>query len=274
MWASLSRCWRMRRMVSQPSMPGMPRSMKTRCGAKRGISLQALEAAGRLFDLTKPSGSSTFAACRGRPFVVDHQDAPAHADVADAVAARQLARRPGRMHLRQEEADAEQRALRPACWTCISPPIRSVSMRAMVSPTPLPPACALLPRTKGSKMRSRSAAGMPGPVSRMSKWPFRAGIRPKVTPPRWVNLTALPSTLIRIWRSRFRRRAPRRAVRRPAGSRSQALVARLQFEHATICCRKSGKSSGRRRASACRLRCGRCPACLRSPTAGGRRSCG
>ena len=89
-----------------------------------------------------------------------------------------------------------------ALATVISPPISVVSMRATVSPTPLPLACAVRPRTKGSKMRSRSSSGMPGPVSRISKLAtsWRNSTR-KVTLPETVNFTALPSTLIRIWRS-------------------------------------------------------------------------
>ena len=53
---------------------------------------------------------------------------------------------------------------RRGCDTVISPPIRSVSILAMVRPRPVPPAAlarrrlACAPREKGSKMRSMSAA--------------------------------------------------------------------------------------------------------------------
>jgi hypothetical protein len=60
--------------------------------------------------------------------------------------------------------------------TVISPPIRSVSILAIVRPRPVPPpslAPAKLPRAapraNGSKMRSMSRSAMPGPVSSISK---------------------------------------------------------------------------------------------------------
>ena len=69
--------------------------------------------------------------------------------------------------------------------TVISPPIRSVSILAMVRPRPVPPgaagappaAVACAPREKGSKMRSRSAGAMPGPVSSISNTAMSRTVR-------------------------------------------------------------------------------------------------
>ena len=55
--------------------------------------------------------------------------------------------------------------------TCISPPIRSVSILLMVRPSPVPPAelpAADEPRAKGSNTLSSSTWAMPGPVSLIS----------------------------------------------------------------------------------------------------------
>ncbi len=92
--------------------------------------------------------------------------------------------------------------------TVISPPIRSVSILAMVRPNPVPPlaltaAAAWAPREKGSKMRSMSAGAMPGPLSSISNTAMsRTCAARKLTRPACVNLTALPSTLMRICVSR------------------------------------------------------------------------
>jgi hypothetical protein len=107
---------------------------------------------------------------------------------------------------RQEKPHAEKRATPGVLRTFISPPIRSVSILAMVSPSPAPgaDAAAALPRAKGSKMRSMSSAVMPGPVSSISITANLARIRkPQRHLPAAVNLMALPSRLMRIWRTRF-----------------------------------------------------------------------
>ncbi|EWS53810.1 hypothetical protein X551_03400 [Methylibium sp. T29] len=55
--------------------------------------------------------------------------------------------------------------------TVISPPIRSVSIFAMVRPMPVPcpPPASAPPRSKGSNTRASSSDVMPGPESSISK---------------------------------------------------------------------------------------------------------
>ena len=105
--------------------------------------------------------------------VVHHQNAPPHADVADALRQRQFGHQLLSMDARQEQPHFEAAALRRAAPPrCSSPPITSVSMRAMVRPRPVPPVAptwAALPREKGSKMWLISSDAMPGPVSSMVK---------------------------------------------------------------------------------------------------------
>ena len=140
----------------------------------------------------------------------------------------------------------------------------------------LPPPWAVLPQEKGSKMRSISA-GDAGSVSSTSK----VAISPPVgeaqadRAPAAVNFTALPSRLMRIWRTRLP------SARTTGGSRRWARKAKLRpllractSNMPTICWRKSGNPSASHPAPACRPRCGRCPGCPRSPTAGGRRCAG
>ena len=93
--------------------------------------------------------------------------------------------------------------------TVMSPPINRASWREMARPNPVPTPDLrpVLVCSKCWKSRSSSSADMPGPVSSISAcrrnpsdFPGCARTR-KATPPRSVNLTALPRRLMRIWRS-------------------------------------------------------------------------
>ena len=92
---------------------------------------------------SKPSGASRLhQQVAVDLLVVDHQDAAARAVVAACAAARGSARRrTAALHLGQEQAHAEQRCPAPGVLcTVISPPIRSVSILAIVRPRPAPAA--------------------------------------------------------------------------------------------------------------------------------------
>ena len=62
-------------------------------------------------------------------------------------------------------------------WTAIVPPCSSSMFRHSDSPSPVPSPAGLVVK-KGSKMRARISAGMPGPLSAMSSW-TRSGSRSK-----------------------------------------------------------------------------------------------
>ncbi|MNS75245.1 hypothetical protein D3C72_1087530 [compost metagenome] len=91
--------------------------------------------------------------------------------------------------------------------TVNSPPMMPVSMRQMVRPRPVPEsACSAAAqlRSKGRKMRSRSSAGMPRPLSSTSNNTISAADFTRIdTCPSEVNFSALLNRLIRICRSRF-----------------------------------------------------------------------
>ena len=137
--------------------------------------------------------------------------------------------------------------------TVISPPIRSVSIFAMVRPRPVPPAppaapppAEWAPREKGSKMRSMSPGAMPGPVSSISNTAMsRTWEARKLTRPAWVNFTALPSTLMRICVSR--RSSARTIGGAPCTSCSKCrpLLTACSSKSCTICSRFSRSRMGR-----------------------------
>ena len=92
-----------------------------------------------------------------------------------------------------------------------SPPIRSTSWRTMDRPSPVPPKRRVVEASacvKGVNRRASTSGLMPMPVSRTtnctSMRPSSRGAHSTVscTPPRSVNLTALPSRLTRICRMR------------------------------------------------------------------------
>ena len=94
----------------------------------------------------------------------------------------------------------------------MSPPSISARLRLMVKPSPVPPnrrVVELSACEKGWKIAAICSAAIPTPVSLTSN-PRRglglsAGVAiatSKRTPPRSVNLMALPSRLMRIWRRR------------------------------------------------------------------------
>ena len=89
-----------------------------------------------------------------------------------------------------------------------SPPISATSRLEIARPRPVPSkwrACEPSPCSKSSKIEARRSAGTPGPVSVTSKESLLAGERVRQqtpTPPRAVNLTALPARLVSAWRRR------------------------------------------------------------------------
>ncbi|KAF5055013.1 hypothetical protein DSECCO2_382030 [anaerobic digester metagenome] len=91
--------------------------------------------------------------------------------------------------------------------TQILPPMSSTSFLEMASPRPVPPNSRVVEESawaKLSKMASTLEEGMPMPVSRISKRQHGApssmtdSPTARVTPPRLVNLMALPSRLMMI----------------------------------------------------------------------------
>jgi hypothetical protein len=99
------------------------------------------------------------------------------------------------------------------------PPMRSTSFLQMASPSPVPPNRRVVDASawmKLSKSRFCCAASIPMPVSVTSKrtpiaLPCSDSLRTRrITSPESVNLTALPSMLMRIWR--IRPGSPRRRI--------------------------------------------------------------
>ena len=187
------------------------------------------------------------------------------------------------MHLGQEQADAKQRCrcARRAAATVISPPIRSVSILAMVRPRPVPPLAAA-PRPSRARRARRCARArrpaMPGPVSSISKTRHLARHSDAE------HDAAARGELHRVAQQVDEDLAQALLVgahHRRQAAPSSSSEARCPWPRAcssnmrTICCRQSRKAQrpGVERA-ACRPRCGRCRACLRSATAGGRRRAG
>lgn len=85
-----------------------------------------------------------------------------------------------------------------------SPPISRASPRANGSPNPAPPPLEDAAWTKGRKICSCAASAMPAPLS--LTWKTRSAFAPccsqfpeRVTVPPRVNLSAFPTTLVRIW---------------------------------------------------------------------------
>ena len=111
-----------------------------------------------------------------------------------------------RLQLGQEQAQAEGRA-RPS--SLLAPSARRPSARPACGRSSGPgrsrraAAGRARRRANGSKIRSSSAGAMPGPCRRSRRSPSGAWRSTSLTSPRAVNFTALPSRLIRIWRSRF-----------------------------------------------------------------------
>ncbi len=91
----------------------------------------------------------------------------------------------------------------------MSPPIARAKPRLIVSPSPVPPKRRVVEAsawTKGSKIDSSLSAGMPMPLS-LTSIRYSAGSAASRrsttrTLPRSVNLIALPTRLVRIWRRR------------------------------------------------------------------------
>ena len=275
--ASLRRWRRSVRMVSQPSMPGIARSIRM---------------ASTCCSCSRPSAAAPEPACthleaqRLQParqqravdlFVVDHQHAPPRAGIADARAApaARAAARPAARAGTGGCGTACRCAAAVAATTVISPPIRSVSILAMVRPRPVPPlrrrapAAAWAPRAKGSKMRSRSAARDAGAGVLDLEHRHLAHMRDAKAHAarRGVNLTALPSTLMRIWRQPPLVGAhQRRAADCDVVLEAQALGRGLQLEHAarSRCSASRSRSGLRVQRQLAGSRCARCPACLRS----------
>ena len=80
-----------------------------------------------------------------------------------------------------------------------SPPCARASSAATASPMPLPEICAAEgPRQNRSKMRGRSPAGMPTPVSATSSSASEPAdlVRMVTLPPDGVNFSALVSKLV------------------------------------------------------------------------------
>ena len=84
----------------------------------------------------------------------------------------------------------------------IVPPMPSASRLLIARPRPVPSKRRLRDMStwlKLAKTRSRAACGMPTPLSITSmSTPSPVGVIRRLTPPRSVNLTALPSRLVRI----------------------------------------------------------------------------
>ena len=92
-----------------------------------------------------------------------------------------------------------------------SPPISVASLRVMARPSPVPPALRVLDRSACSKApnsRGITSGAMPMPVSSTSKRSHTDAAdscctrQRNVTLPRSVNLIALATKLVRIWRTR------------------------------------------------------------------------
>ena len=101
----------------------------------------------------------------------------------------------------------------------------SAKARARGRPIPVPSIapCSSPSRSNGSKMRSRSAAGIPGPVSATARltWSELTAWQVMVTVPPWrLYLIALEIRLTRIWRSRCRSAL----TARPAHGQSWLIV--------------------------------------------------
>ena len=134
------------------------------------------------------------------------------------------------------------------------PPMRSTSCRAMVRPipAPLPLRAAEAPRSKGRKMRSRSSAAMPSPVSATAKSSAAvpsSAVGPILTEssmrPSWVWRAALARRLSRIWRSRPSSN-PSTATSEPVTVSEKALRLRDADTRPSTprCSRKPGQSTG------------------------------
>ena len=165
----------MRRMVSQPSMPGIARSIsiasgcqlaragRAHRGRRRPCAARSRAARARCTSSSRSTSSLSTTSTRRR--------APVVADARARAAAAPLGRRGA--HLGQEQADAEQRCPAPGVLcTVISPPIRSVSILLIVRPRPVPPARRGSPRSRRARRARRSCSSssgaMPGPVSSIS----------------------------------------------------------------------------------------------------------
>ena len=108
--ASLKPRARMRRIVSQPSMPGIARSIRIASGLQSRQQREAFVARRGLRNVEAERLEHVDEQLAVDLLVVDHEHAAPLADVADALRARQLALGQRGAHLGQEQADAEQRA--------------------------------------------------------------------------------------------------------------------------------------------------------------------
>ena len=99
----------------------------------------------------------------------------------------------------------KQEPVTPSLATPSSPPMARQSAAESASPSPEPSLSAVSSsREKATKSRLCSAGGMPGPVSRTVRT-SRSGLSARkatVTPPRSVNLSALPTRLVSTCRKR------------------------------------------------------------------------
>ena len=278
--ASLRRCARSARIVSQPSMPGIARSIRIASGRHSRSSARHSWPDAACAPRSRAARAGRPAASRSTSSLSTTSTRRRAPRVADARGARQLAR--GR-------ARRAARAGTGGCGTRV--PLRPASLRHRhLAAHQVGQHLADRQAQAGAAARRRAGVGAAregledaldlvggdagAGVLDLEHAPSRARSSTRnSTCPTCVNLTALPSTLMRIWRSRFS------SARTTSGSalgqrvlEGEALGRGLQLEHAhDLAARSRESASAWGRAAACRPRCARCRACLRSGTAGARR---
>jgi len=130
--------------------------------------------------------------------------------------------------------------------TLSSPPSTVVRRRQIARPSPLPPKRRVVEESacsKSANTRAASSGVMPMPVSRTStrsrgSFPRPSSDSATVTPPRSVNLIALPIRFSRIWRIRVGSDSIQRGSSDPSicnDSASPLLCARLRSSAQTSC---------------------------------------